>query len=151
LDERNWTERSNMPAWGIIDTPGDATTFSMYISENYRWPTSRLRRLTIRKHGFASMHAGATEGEFITKPISFAGDRMTINFSTSAAGSVRVELQDEAGKTLAESEAIYGDELEHVVEWKGSCAIAAHAGKPVRLRFVLKDADVYAFQFARAK
>jgi hypothetical protein len=149
LDERNWTERSNMPAWGIIETPGDATTFSMYISENYRWPTNRLRRLTIRKHGFASMHAGASEGEFVTKPITFTGDRLTLNFATSAVGSVRVELQDEAGKTLAESETIYGDELEHVVAWKGGRSIGELSGKPVRLRFVLKDADVYAFRYRR--
>jgi hypothetical protein len=147
LDQRNWTERSNMPAWGIIETPDEATTFSMYISENYRWPTNRLRRLTIRKYGFASMHAGVAEGEFLTKPITFAGELMTINFSTSAVGSVRVELQDEAGKPLAESETIYGDELEHVVTWKGGSAIAAHTRKPVRLRFVLTDADVYAFRF----
>ena len=149
LDQQNWTERSNMPAWGILELPGDPTTFSMYISEHYRWPTNRLRRLTIRKHGFASMHAGgATEGEFVTKPITFAGDRLKLNFSTSAAGSVRVELQDEARKTLAESETMYGDELEHAVTWKSGDAIAPHAGKPTRLRFVLKDADVYAFRFS---
>ncbi|MEA2735938.1 MAG: hypothetical protein QOE14_2389 [Humisphaera sp.] len=149
-DERNWTERNNMPAWGIIETPGDPGTFSMYISEHYRWPTNRLRRLTIRKHGFASMRAGAgaKEGEFVTKPMKYAGDRLTLNFATSAAGSVRVELQDESGKPLAESEAIYGDELEQSISWKSDNAIAAQAGKPVRLRFVLRDADVYAFRFA---
>jgi hypothetical protein len=135
-----------MPAWGIIETPGDATTFSMYISEHYRWPTNRLRRMTIRRHGFASLRAGASEGEFATKPITFVGERLAVNFATSAVGSVRVELQDEAGKTLAESEAMYGDAIEQVVAWKGG-GIAAHAGKPVRLRFVMRDADVYAFQF----
>jgi hypothetical protein len=145
-DERNWTDRNNMPAWGIIETPGDVTTFSMYISEHYRWPTNRLRRLTVRKHGFASMRAGATEGEFVTRPITFAGDRMTINFATSAAGGVRVELQDEAGKTLAESAPMYGDELDRRVAWKGD-GVSAHAGKAVRLRFVMTDADVYAFRF----
>jgi hypothetical protein len=145
-DERNWTDRNNMPAWGIVETPGDPTTFSMYISEHYRWPTNRLRRLTIRKHGFASLRAGAKEGEVVTKPITFAGDRMKLNFSTSAAGSVRVELRDEAGKVLAESEPVYGDEIEQAVTWKGD-GIAGHAGKPVRVRFVLKDADVYAFAF----
>jgi hypothetical protein len=150
LDERNWTERSNMPTWGIIETPGNATTFSMYISENYRWPTNRLRRLTVRKHGFASLRAGAREGEFVTRPITFAGERLVLNFSTSAVGSVRVGLQDEAGKTLAESETIYGDKIDHVVAWKGGGSVAAHAGKPVRLRFVLKDADVYAFCFQPA-
>jgi hypothetical protein len=145
-DERNWTDRNNMPAWGIIETPGDVTTFSMYISEHYRWPSNRLRRLTVRKHGFASMRAGATEGEFVTRPITFAGDRMTINFATSSAGGVRVELQDEAGKTLAESAPMYGDELDRRVAWKGD-GVSAHAGKAVRLRFVMTDADVYAFRF----
>ena len=43
-----------------LGTPDEPTTFSMYISEHYRWPTSRLRRLTIRNHGFASMRAGGT-------------------------------------------------------------------------------------------
>ena len=42
--------------------------------------------------------------------------------------------QDEAGKTLAESELMYGDELEQPVAWKAG-EVAAHAGKPVRLRF----------------
>ena len=147
LDERNWTDRNNMPAWGIVETPGDATTFSMYVSEHYRWPTNRLRRVTVRKHGFASMRAGAAaEGEFVTKPITFAGERLTLNFSTSAIGNVRVELQHEAGKVLAESEPVYGDELEQTVAWKTG-DVKSHAGKPVRLRFVMTDADVYAFRF----
>jgi hypothetical protein len=147
VDERNWTDRNNMPAWGIVDTPGDATTFSMYVSEHYRWPTNRLRRVTVRKHGFASMRAGAdVDGEFVTKPITFAGERLTLNFSTSAVGSVRSELQDEAGKVLAESEPMFGDELEQTVAWK-SGDVKSHAGKPVRLRFVMTDADVHAFRF----
>lgn len=146
-DERNWTDRNSMPAWGIIETPGDSSTFSMYISEHYRWPSNRLRRMTIRRHGFASMRAGASEGEFLTHPITFAGEKLTLNFATSAAGSVRIELQDAAGKTLATSQPVYGDALDEVIEWKDGDP-AAHAGKPVRLRFVLKDADVYAFRFA---
>src|SRR5439155_7136051 len=32
LDERNWTERSNMPAWGIVQTPREPDVFTMYIS-----------------------------------------------------------------------------------------------------------------------
>ena len=145
-DERNWTDRNNMPAWGIIETSQEPGLFSMYVSEHYRWPSNRLRRLTVRKHGFASMRAGASEGEFVTKPIIFAGERMTLNFATSAAGSVRVELQDEAGKRLAESEPVYGDELEQALTWKGA-GLKPHIGKPVRLRFVMADADVYAFRF----
>jgi hypothetical protein len=150
LDEKNWTERSSMPAWGIIETPGDPTTFSMYISEHYRWPSNRLRRLTVRKHGFASIHAAA--GEVATKPITFTGERLLINYSTGAAGSVQVELQDEDGKAIDGFKAgdcapIFGDELEHEVKWAGG-SLARFARRPVRLSFVVVDADVYAFRFA---
>ena len=147
-DERNWTDRNNMPAWGIVELPNEPDTFSMYISEHYRWPTNRLRRLTVRKHGFASMRAGAGEGEVVTEPITFSGDELRLNFATSAVGSVRVELLDEAGKRVAESEAVYGDELEHKVVCKDG-SLASHAGKPMRVRFVLKDADLYAFRFGK--
>jgi hypothetical protein len=34
------------------------------------------------------------------------------------------------------------------VKWKGQESVAALAGKPVRLRIVLRDADLYSVQFA---
>ena len=75
-----------------------------------------------------------------------------INCSTSAAGSVRVEIQDlagraVAGRALAESMPIIGDEIDRAVAWKGGSDLGALSGRPVRLRFVLKDADLYAIQF----
>jgi hypothetical protein len=150
-DKENWTDRNNMPAWGIIETPGRSDEFSMYVSEHYRWPTNRLRRVTIRKHGFASMNAGAGGGEFVTKTLKFTGNQLLLNYATSAAGSVQVELQNDSGQPLAgfaasDCEPIYGDELDHAVKWKGG-DISAHAGKPIRVRFMLKDADIYAFRF----
>ena len=42
---------------------------------------------------------------------------------------------------------IFGDTIERTVTWKNGGDVSALAGKPVRLRFVLKDADLYAFQF----
>lgn len=50
-DNRNWTQRSYMPAWGIVQL--DPAKFSMYITEHYEWPDHRLRRITVRRHGFA--------------------------------------------------------------------------------------------------
>jgi hypothetical protein len=49
--------------------------------------------------------------------------------------------------TLDETPEIFGDSLERVVSWKEGGDLAAIAGKPVRLRFVMKDADVFSFQF----
>ena len=88
-----------------------------------------------------------------TKPLTFSGRRLTINFATSAAGSVRVELQTAAGKpldgfALGDCPEIIGDRIEHAVRWAGGADVGAWAGQPVRLRFVMKDADLYSLRFS---
>ena len=153
LDQKNWTERNNMPAWGIIATSSEE--FSMYISEHTRWPDNRLRRITIRRHGFASVNAPYAGGEFTTRPLIFSGKRLILNYSTSAVGSVQVEVQDESGQSmpgfaLSDMEQLYGDELDQVIEWRDGDDLSALVGRTVRLRFVLKDADVYALRFGEA-
>ena len=149
LDERNWTERSNLTAWGILETTPEE--FSMYISEHYRWPDSRLRRMTLRRHGFASVNAPYAGGEFTTRPLVFSGKNLVLNYATSAVGSVRVEVQDETskpfpGRALSDMEPLYGDELDAVIAWKNGSDLSALAGKPARLRFVMQDADLFALR-----
>jgi hypothetical protein len=70
---------------------------------------------------------------------------------TRPSGSGQAELRDAAGKplagfTLEDCRPIVGDHIDHQVSWKGG-RLATLAGKPVRLRLVLKDADVFALQF----
>jgi len=102
--------------------------------------------------GFVSVHADYSGGEFTTKPLIFEGKELVMNYSTSAVGSVRVEIQDQEGTlipgfTLADCPEIYGDAIEEVVQWKGGSDVSALAGQVVRLRFVMKDADLYALRF----
>jgi len=151
LDPRNWTERNNYPTWGIVET--SPTEWSMYISEHYRQPDvpCLLRRLAIRPQGFVSLHAGYDGGEAVTKPFVFSGRELRLNFSTSAIGAVWVEVQDEFGNPLPgfrleDMDEMYGDQLDAPVTWKGG-DLSAHIGKPIRLRFLLKDADIYAMRF----
>ena len=40
-----------------------------------------------------------------------------------------------------------GDDLERTITWAGGADVSALRGTPVRLRWFLKDADLYAFQF----
>ncbi len=147
LDQKNWTERSNMPAWGIVEnTPG---IWSLYITEHYRWPDNRLRRLVLPRHRLASVHARARQGEFTTRPVTFDGSRLALNYSTSAAGSVQVELQDEQGQplrgfALADMLPLYGDELDAAIAWKSGGDLSKLKGQTVRLRVALKDADLFA-------
>lgn len=151
-DPLNWTDRNNMVASGIIETgPGE---WSLYASEHYRYPDHRIRRLSLRKQGFASVHADARGGEFVTPPLTFNGEKLLLNYATSGTGSVQVEIQDEAGQALpgfalADMPELYGDEFEAAVAWKKGTDVSSLLGKPVRLRIVLKDADLYALRFAR--
>jgi len=148
--EANWTSRTNYPALGVVPTAD--SMISMYIQRNYATPTHHLQRLILRPDGFASVRAGFADGEMITKPLTFQGRELALNVSTSAAGQVRVEIQDANGAplpgyALADSKPVIGDELERVVTWKNGSDVAALAGKPVRLRFVMNEADLYAIQF----
>ena len=43
---------------------------------------------------------------------------------------------------------VFGDEIDRTVEWKGGSNVGGLAGQTVRLRFVLKDADLYALKFS---
>ena len=52
-----------------------------------------------------------------------------------------------AGFTLDDCHVQYGDQLDRVVSWKSGSDVSLLASKTVRLRFELKDADMYSFQF----
>ena len=149
-DLNNWHERAIEVGSGLVPT-GDGE-MSLYMVANYRTPSVHIESMALREDGFVSVHANYAGGEMTTKTLTFEGRELVINYSTSAAGSIRVEIQDAEGKPipsfmLAESVEIYGDELERVVAWNGSSDVSLLVGKPVRLRFVMKDADLYSIRF----
>ena len=91
-------------------------------------------------------------GELVTKPLTFSGKSLSLNFATSAAGSLRVELQDSQGKPLPgyaldDCEELFGDNIDRHVLWKAKTDLSSIVGKTVRVRFVLRDADLFSFQF----
>ena len=51
------------------------------------------------------------------------------------------------GFGAGEAVEIYGDEIERAVSWKHGADVSRLAGKPIRLKFVMKDADLYSIQF----
>ena len=125
---------------------------SLYAVESGKSERAGLRRFTLRLDGFVSVHARMKGGEMITKPLVFRGKELVMNFATSTAGSIRVEVQDQegaalSGYTLEACPPIYGDAIEEVVSWKGGSDLSKLAGKPIRLKFVLKDADLYSMRF----
>lgn len=149
--------RSNYMAHGLVPLPGNDRELAVYGTEAYyEGPDSRLRRFMYRIDGFVSIRAGAAGGELLTKPLVFSGDRLVINAATQEGGKLLVELQDADGKPLPgfaaqDCQAFQGDQIAHTVSWKGSGDLTTLAGKPIRLRFVLNNADLYSIQFADNK
>lgn len=146
----NWTSRTNYPAWGIVPT-GDRE-MSIYVQTSYGQPAAALQRYALRPDGFVAVEAPYAGGEMTTKTVTFTGKSLHLNYATSAAGSIRVELLDGDGVVIPGYEAdkcfeIIGNQLDRAVEWNGSTDISALSGTPVRVRFVMKDADLYAIQF----
>jgi hypothetical protein len=146
----NWTSRTNYPALHLV--PTGSGEMSLYVNQSYGQPTAHLRRYSLRLDGLASLHAGYRGGEMLTRPLTFTGKELELNFATSAAGSIGVELQDAAGQpipgfTLADNQPTIGNELQRIVEWKAGSDVSRLAGTPIRLRFVLRDADVYSLRF----
>jgi len=156
-NEGRWIYGDNYQCYGLLETldgaANPAPELSLYFTEGaWRDDAHRLRRYTLRLDGFVSAHAPYAGGELVTKPLRFAGDRLHLNYATSAAGSVRVEIQDESGTPLPgfaldDAEELFGDSIEQPVLWKGGSDVSSAAGKAVRLRFVFKDADLYSFHF----
>lgn len=153
----SWFYGDNYQNWGIVETrsqfDGAPNELSFYVSEAGRQEGgNRLRRYTLRIDGFVSIGAPLSGGELITRTLRFEGNALSLNFATSAAGTLRVELQDANGKampgfSLEDSTEIFGDNLDRTASWKHGSDVSALAGKPVRLRIALRDADLYSFQF----
>ncbi len=142
LDPDRWGNRSNYAALNVV--PTGPNEMSIYASP--------FRRFTLRTDGFASLHAGADAGEMLTKPLVFAGKELSLNYSTSAGGSVKLEIQDEQGKalpgySLQDHRALVGDSIDETSLWNKNGDLSSLAGKKIRLRFVLQEADVFALQF----
>ena len=145
--------RSNYMTWGLLQLPGQDRELSLYATEAYyAGPASRVRRFTIRTDGFVSVHADSQPGELVTRPLKFAGKSLKLNCAALPGGSVRVEVQDGAGQpipgfALADCKSLEADAIEQSVSWTRGGDVSALAGRPVRLRFVLQNADLYALQF----
>jgi hypothetical protein len=150
IGAQNWVSRTNYPALNVV--PTGPHEMSVFVNQDYAQPTAHMRRYSLRTDGFASLHCGYAGGHAITKPLIFTGRELSLNFSTSAAGGVKVGFEDADGKPvpgfgLEECVMQIGNELDRKVTWKSGADVSTLAGKTLRLRFSMKDADIFSFQF----
>jgi len=145
----NWVYGSCYPCVGMVESPseipGGDPILNIFVYRNH-WtgePTV-LERYALRKDGFVSLHAGVEEKHLLTKPFTFSGDRLKLNFSTSAAGHVYITIIREDGKRARSCE-LFGDSTDRMVNFDSP--LEDFAGRKVRMLVELSDADVYAFEF----
>lgn len=110
-------------------------------------------RVVLRRDGFVSVKTDYRGGEFTTPPLKFKGSRLSLNISTSATGIARVGCLDSTGTSipgyaLEDCDIIHtANEINRTVKWKGRSDLSSLSAQPVRLRFVIRETDLYAFQF----
>ena len=85
-------------------------------------------------------------------PVILDGEQLSLNYATSAAGSLQAEIQEPDGTPIAgfaqnDCPPIVGDDIERCVSWSGGSKPGKLAGRPVRLRFIMQECDLFSIQF----
>lgn len=150
IGQGNWTTRTNYPSLGVVQTGPEE--MSLYVQRDFGQKSSHLERMTLRLDGFASLNAPYDGGDMTTVPFIFDGDMLVLNYSTSAIGSIRVEIQDINGEivpgySLDECRGLIGDEINGIMTWDKGNSVRGLSGTPVRLKFHMKDSDIYSLCF----
>ncbi|MBC8769332.1 hypothetical protein H4O18_15145 [Arenibacter sp. BSSL-BM3] len=141
LKTERWGNRSNYITLNLV--PLDETHMGIY---------ARNTLYKIRMDGFSSVNSKSKEGFFITKPFRFNGDKLEVNYSTSAGGFIKIEILDENNKPSINgvsysTEKIIGDEIAGKVIWQNSLDLGPIKDKIIKLRVSMKEADLYSFKF----
>jgi len=138
--------RSNYMALGMFQLPGKPHEISVYGTENYYESTpGRIRRFVYRIDGFVALRGGEEGGQVTTKPLKFAGTQLLLNYVVNANGSLVVEALNDAGEVIGKSKMLSGDAVDAPVEWERKPEFGSNA--VVRLRFTIRNADVYSLRF----
>ncbi|MBP5640581.1 MAG: hypothetical protein J6X55_13940 [Victivallales bacterium] len=144
----NWVYGDCYPSRGFCvtpaATPGAPDELSMYLFTHH-WMSlpSEIQRYTIRMDGFASLHADGRELTAVTKPFTYDGTELRINFETSARGYLFIAIVTEDGRRIESCET-FGNAIDRKVVFNEPLP---PAGTTVTMEIRLLDADVYSFQF----
>ena len=110
-----------------------------------------LALATLRRDGYVSLGATVREGWVESKPVFSTRPHLYINGECSPNGYIRVEVMDTFNNVwdgFARDDCLpfTGDEVHHRVAWAGGDFVDEIPGG-VKLRFWLKNAELYGFQF----
>ncbi|MBR5527875.1 MAG: hypothetical protein IKV97_02640, partial [Clostridia bacterium] len=150
-DNENWIYGDCYPARGMVETPseyeGCANELSLYCGKGYRARNIDFVRYTVRLDGVYSWYANAKGGSVLSKPFVMGGDKLSVNFATSALGHLRIKLCDCDGNELCgyDSLNLFGDSVNRNVDFEKP--LSDLCGKTLRMKIELCDCHLYSFIF----
>ena len=132
-----WRYEGTFPHGEIVPLPG------------YEEDRGAICLAVLRRDGFVSLDADEGEGVLLTRPLVWRGSTLWVN-ADAAEGEVEVEVLNEDGAVLgdwsrAQALPLSEDGVRLEMNWNGSGDLGNLRGQLVRLRFYLRNADLYAF------
>jgi hypothetical protein len=162
----DWNWANVQSAGGVCAVVNDRLFF--YVSGRQGVPGTQLPGVcstglaTLRRDGFASVtdrwpggaarQTGLRPG-LTTRPLHFSGGHLFVN--ANVRGELRVEVLDGEGRGIAGFSAdrcvpVRGDSTKAPVKWTGA-TLTGLAGRPIRFRFLVSDAELFAFWVSRSE
>ena len=147
----DWWYGGNFSGYGLIETTSDTENapneISFYMGENYRIENVDFRRYTIRLDGFFSWYGDGKGAEVETRPFVLQKGNMSLNFATSASGSIEIEILDKNGKVIEgyKSGVIFGNSVNRSVKFQKD--LKDLVGKEIKIKFKMNDCNLYSFAF----
>ncbi len=129
-----------------IEGNPDKKEMSFYMEKGRNINDRKIVRATTRLDGIFSWRGDFEGATLLTKPLFIDGDSMNINFSSSSMGSINIKICDADGNEIEgyDSKTIFGDSLSRPVDFEKP--LFALKGKEVRIKFFLRDCDLYSFE-----
>jgi hypothetical protein len=151
-DDNTWNFANIQSVTGSPIVVGDKLYF--YVSGRANDPTGHQGNITtglavLRRDGFASMDAGATQGMLTTRPITFNGKYLFVN-ADCKSGELRAEILNQNNEVIGPYSKdncvpFKGNSTMASVKWNGAEHLSSVQGQPVKIRFYLTNGSLFSF------
>ena len=149
----DWKKPSTSPPLTLGDQIGfyhSATKGQHWLEHHQAAFENGIVLATDRRDGFVSINAD-NEGTMTTRRFLVIGDTLVLN-AKAGKGEIRVEAIDALGRVVEgfskeNCEPVTGDSIRHVVSWAGGANCHPLQARPIKLKFHLKQAQLYSFEF----
>jgi hypothetical protein len=153
-----WNQGNIQSACGVPLIVGDSLYF--YISgrrtcDSYWDACSSTGLAKLRRDGFASMDANSDEGTLLTRKLTFDGEYLFVNADASQ-GEIFAEVLDKNGNPIRgfskdKCKPVKINGTKTILKWEEGKTLKEYSGKPIKIKFYLKNASLYSFWVSKYK